>query len=204
MRVNTDLVLKTMAYDRHNRISKQQECQYATVADFDRVFNEQRNELSWLCLRLTANPAKAEKVLLTAREACGKAKYIFREWAHSWAKRSILQIAIRQVKPVPSIANAPLATNSLGVDRFPSDGETNCELDALWALTNFERFVFVMSVLERYSEYECALLLGSSRREVEQARRAALGQLTARIAVLTRIRCQNVAETNLQLNELSL
>ena len=46
------------------------------------------------------------------------------------------------------------------------------------ALEDFERFVFVMAVVERYSEHECALLLGCARRYIEQARTQALAQLT--------------------------
>lgn len=42
------------------------------------------------------------------------------------------------------------------------------------ALPVFERFVFVMSVLERYSEQDCALLLEATRGEVVEARSRAL------------------------------
>ena len=55
--------------------------------------------------------------------------------------------------------------------------ETHVELGALLELKDFERFVVVMAVLERYSEHECALLLGCSRRQIEQARIRALAQL---------------------------
>ena len=41
----------------------------------------------------------------------------------------------------------------------------------------FERFVFVMSVLEGHSEQECAILLGCSRRDVTIARVLALARL---------------------------
>jgi hypothetical protein len=47
------------------------------------------------------------------------------------------------------------------------------------ALPSFERFVFVMSVLERYSEQECSLLLGCTRAEVIDARSRALRELGA-------------------------
>lgn len=41
---------------------------------------------------------------------------------------------------------------------------------------DFERFVFVLCVLERYREHECALLLGCSDSEVREARAQAIGQ----------------------------
>jgi hypothetical protein len=43
-------------------------------------------------------------------------------------------------------------------------------------LAPFERFVFVMLVLENYSEHECSVLLGCSRRDVIAARIRALQQ----------------------------
>ena len=47
-----------------------------------------------------------------------------------------------------------------------------------WAEKNgFERFVFVMSVLEHYSEHECALLLACSPREVRAAQGRAFSKL---------------------------
>ena len=45
------------------------------------------------------------------------------------------------------------------------------------ALEPFERFVFVMSVLERYSDKECALLLGCLALDVRQARANGLEKL---------------------------
>ena len=41
-------------------------------------------------------------------------------------------------------------------------------------LADFERFVFVLCVLERYREHECALLLGCSASEVREARTYAI------------------------------
>src|SRR5262249_61353212 len=51
------------------------------------------------------------------------------------------------------------------------------ELAAALVLEPFDRFVFVMSVLEGYSHHECAILLGTTRREVLEARTRALEQL---------------------------
>jgi DNA-directed RNA polymerase specialized sigma24 family protein len=45
------------------------------------------------------------------------------------------------------------------------------------ALEDFERFVFVMSVLEHYSEHECALLLEWSVSEIQKASTGALEKL---------------------------
>jgi hypothetical protein len=52
-------------------------------------------------------------------------------------------------------------------------------MDAVLALEPFERFVYVLTVLERYSEHECSVLLGCARRDVIAARVRALQQLGA-------------------------
>jgi DNA-directed RNA polymerase specialized sigma24 family protein len=44
-------------------------------------------------------------------------------------------------------------------------------------LADFDRFVFVMSVLEHYSEHDCALLLGCPPREIREGRTRALKEL---------------------------
>jgi len=41
-------------------------------------------------------------------------------------------------------------------------------------LADFERFVFIMSDLEHYSEHDCALLLGCSVKEIREGRTRAL------------------------------
>jgi DNA-directed RNA polymerase specialized sigma24 family protein len=55
--------------------------------------------------------------------------------------------------------------------------EEQAEIAAVLELSPFERFVFVMSVLEHYSEHECSILLGCSRRDVIAARTRALQQV---------------------------
>ena len=53
------------------------------------------------------------------------------------------------------------------------------ELYRVLALENFERFVFVISVLERYSDQECALLLGCSIQDIRETRVRALEHIAA-------------------------
>ena len=64
---------------------------------------------------------------------------------------------------------------------FDSDGTTlaveQVETAAVVQLEPFERFVYVMSALERYSDLDCSLLLDCARRDVIAARIRALQQL---------------------------
>jgi hypothetical protein len=41
---------------------------------------------------------------------------------------------------------------------------------SILSLNDFERFVYVLSVLERFSDQECTVLLGISREEVQETR----------------------------------
>jgi hypothetical protein len=50
------------------------------------------------------------------------------------------------------------------------------ETGAVLRLEPFERFVYVMSVLERYSDLDCSVLLGCARRDVIAARIRGLQQ----------------------------
>ena len=51
------------------------------------------------------------------------------------------------------------------------------ETAAVLQLEPFERFVYVMSVLERYSDLDCSVLLGCARQDVIAARMSGLQQL---------------------------
>ena len=51
------------------------------------------------------------------------------------------------------------------------------EIMAVLELRPFDRFVFVMSVLEGYSDHDCSILLGCSRQDVLAAKTRALQQI---------------------------
>jgi hypothetical protein len=51
------------------------------------------------------------------------------------------------------------------------------EIAAVLALEPFERFVYVMTVLERYPDQDCSVLLGCARRDVLATRIRALQQI---------------------------
>ncbi len=166
-----------MTCPRKKRFGKQRANEYATVENFRGVFADGLNDLYQLSFMLTGDHEKAQQCLVTAQEDCGKANRVFKEWACSWARRTIIQHAIRQLKPRSSIARLSSFTALPCTGEFPSGGEPHFERDAVLALDDLERFVFVMSVLECYSDHECALLLGCPHRQVERMRSQAFAQL---------------------------
>jgi hypothetical protein len=151
---------------------------YASHEDFHTIFNEDLKELYQLSFLLTRDPAKAERCLVSGLEDCATGNPVFREWARSWAKRTIVQNAIRELKPRVSQSTSPLpGTVVPDIDKLSSGPDGYFEMHDVLRLEDFERFVFVMSVLEHYSEHDCALLLGSSARDIREARTRVLKKL---------------------------
>jgi len=151
---------------------------YASYDDFHTIFNEDLKELYQLSFLLTRDPTKAERCFVSGLEDCVSGNRVFREWARSWAKRTIVQNAIRELKPRPSQSNSLLlGTIFSDVDQYSRGLRGYFEIDAVLQLADFDRFVFVMSVLEHHSEHDCALLLGCSTRDIREGRTRALKEL---------------------------
>lgn len=151
----------------------------ATTADFCRTFHDKMWEFYRLSLLLTRDPARAECCFAAAMQDCMCASYVFKDWTESWARRAIALRAIREVSPRPT----PCVTDfgHIPTDRFyQACGIASAQLRAVLALQDFERFVVVMSVLERHSDRDCALLLGCSLIKVRETRSSALVQLANR------------------------
>jgi DNA-directed RNA polymerase specialized sigma24 family protein len=163
-----------MTEQAHSAMRGNGETRYATCQHFLKIFDEDMQELYQLSFLLTGDHQKGEKCFVAGMEACAEENRVFREWARTWAKRVIVQNAIRELQPRPnhsdSFAQLPTAfSHKKGpIERF--------DVDAVLRLADFERFVFVLCVLERYREHECALLLGCSDSEVREARTRAIGQ----------------------------
>jgi DNA-directed RNA polymerase specialized sigma24 family protein len=162
----------------HIQVREERANRHASREDFHTIFSEHLTELYQLSFLLTRDPARAERCLVSGLEDCVTGNRAFREWVCSWAKRTIVQNAIRELKPRPIHSNSPLSETI-----FPDIGQLSTgpgrhfAIDSVLGLEDFERFVFVLSVLEHYSERDCGLLLGCSAREVREARSRALEEL---------------------------
>jgi DNA-directed RNA polymerase specialized sigma24 family protein len=167
-----------MTKETANQIREREADLYASHGDFRTIFSEDLKELFQLSFLLTRDPEKAERCLVSGLEDCVSGNRVFREWARSWAKRTIIQNAIRELKPRPNQSNSPPPGAIFpDIGRLSNGPSGRVELHAVLRLEDFERFVFVMSVLEHYSERDCVLLLGCSGREVREARARAVKEL---------------------------
>lgn len=154
--------------------NRSQPTPYASGDDFRRIFDEDMNGLYLLSFLLTGDHEKAEQCFVSGLEDAVEGNPVFKEWARSWARRTIIQNAIRVINPRPVEGRG--RPNCASVDSSDKNlpAEQHVEIAAVLGLEPFERFVYVMTVLERYSDHECSILLGCARRHLVAARPRAL------------------------------
>jgi hypothetical protein len=158
----------------HTQIADGGVTQYAAAADFSEVFTEEMHSLYLLSFLLTADKDKAEQCFIGALGECLEGMDAFMEWARLWARRAIIRQAIRMIKPAPEDTDlSPLVS----VNKTAAVSPSNNLLAAIVSLSAFERFVFVMSILERLSDGDCLTHLRCSRRELDLSRELAVRYL---------------------------
>jgi len=146
---------------------------YETRADFCKVFENEMKSLYLLAFLLTANHQDAEQCFVSTVNGGFEEQAVFKGWSRSWIKRSLIKHAIQIAFPASGRDAKKRDLWSVGQYGVPRDGE----IDAVTRLAPLERFVFVMLNLERYSAWECSLLLRCSMKQVVQARMHALREL---------------------------
>ncbi|MCU1304605.1 MAG: hypothetical protein JWQ87_4889 [Candidatus Sulfotelmatobacter sp.] len=146
---------------------------YASSGDFHQIFYEDTDSLYRLSYLLTADHEKAQQCVVSGLEDSVKGNPVFKEWARSWARRAIIQKAVRMINPRPTEEDDASGFNSGSKTPAVEQADTSAILE----LEPFERFVYVMSILEHYSDHDCSVLLGCARRNVIAARIHALQQI---------------------------
>ena len=148
---------------------------YATAEDFRELFTEGRNGLYMLSFLLTANHEKAEQCFVAGLDDCVDGNVVFQEWAGMWARRVIVRNAIRIITPHKGqLQPAEIAYQPAGKRSVLEMPVHDVPFANVLRLNDFERFVYVLSVLERFSDQECAVLLGISWKEVRETRAIAV------------------------------
>lgn len=151
---------------------KQQPSTYATTTDFCRVFELDMNRLYCLSFLLTGDELVAERCFISALQMAQEGTPVFKNWAEAWARRMIILDAIRAFHP------RLISDTSESFGQLTGDCATDrTAIAEIVKLPVFERFAFVMSVLEGYSDHECSLHLGCTRVTVAAARVRALERI---------------------------
>lgn len=86
-----------------NKTAKQSP--YATDEDFGRIFSGNLDELCQLAFLLSAGHDKAEHAFVTGIEESVKSNHVFKQWAHSWAKRAVIKnvsVSYNRSRPSPN------------------------------------------------------------------------------------------------------
>ena len=134
------------------------------------ILTEEMHGLYLFSFLLTADNDMAEQCYVCGLGECVEGISVFMDWARSWTRGAVLKHAIRMIKPAPEHTDY---VSFISLKRPATPAENN-PVAAILSLDAFERFVFVMSILEGQSDAECAILLRCSRRDVMMARVLAL------------------------------
>ncbi len=148
--------------------------EYATHSDFRTIFIEHVQRLYLLALLLTGDHPTAERCFVAAFALCAEGSCVFKDWATSWSSRSVIKNAIRMTSPAPALESRPDLIRNHNELNFVSSSL----LKSLQELPPFDRFVFVISVLERYSDRECSALLSCAVTDILPTRIRAMQQLS--------------------------
>ena len=168
-----------MTGQAHNQISVSGDSRYATREDFLQIFDEDLSDLYQLSFLLTGNHQKGEMCFVSGIAQCTKENRVFREWARAWARRVIAKNAIRELRPRRKDSRSFSVPTVFSHNQQSGYPVGHFDVDSVLGLADFERFVFVLCVLEHYREHECALLLGCPASEVRDARTRAMAELAS-------------------------
>jgi hypothetical protein len=155
-------------------------CEYAREQEFVNVFECERVGLQRLALLLTANSVTAKRCLNRAFRDCIASSSVSKEWVLSWTRRMVIRNAISLLigNGNRSFVNKNGHADNEPIAFVPDDSQSAVATpESILNLPEFERFVFVICVLERYSIHDCALLLGKAPRDVKEVRRRVGDQL---------------------------
>jgi hypothetical protein len=162
-----------MSYRDAHPIGATSKSEWATSDDFRRLFIDDMNNLYLLSFLLTANHEEAERCFVAGLADCVDGNPIFKEWASAWARGVIVRNAIRIIDPHvgPARLAGSAPANEGNIRWTPLQ---DVPFASVLALEDFERFVYVLSILERYPDQTCAVLLGTSIEDILETRNRAL------------------------------
>ncbi len=143
--------------------------EYVVTSECADDFIDKMNCLYLLSFLVTADRQLAETCFSDALQEYMEAQGGFMEWAKQEGRRAIIRNAVQAMRPAPkqayswSFHTTPRSLVSAAHQPFA----------AITSLSAFERFVFVMSVIEGFSEEDCAALLNCSLQDVAIGRELA-------------------------------
>jgi DNA-directed RNA polymerase specialized sigma24 family protein len=147
--------------------------QIGDSVDFCRLFSTDIDSLYSLALLLTGRHESAEDCLLGALESCLTGRPVPEGSVRSWIRWGVMRQAATVVSSMQDVAPG------LPPHALDSTSTENTVMLAIAELPAFERFAFVVTVLEKCSIKECARLLRCKLQDVIQSRVTAMQTLSA-------------------------
>jgi hypothetical protein len=153
--------------------------EWATAEEVQKHFTAAMNDLFCLAFLLTAHAGRAEECVIRSIRECMKSTQILREGLPAWIRNSVIRNGIAMVNEANLDLHQKKDEGSIPVIPFSSHASAGtADYSAgILELSSFERLVYVICVLERYSSRHCGLLLRKSREEVREARIRALAYI---------------------------
>jgi hypothetical protein len=154
----------------------------ATADDFQHLFASDMPDLFRLAYLLTADAEKAEHCLILTIRECMASGSVYKWWLPVWTRNVLIRNAIRIVtggaaRPLRKIPHDRMLTAIRRSQQGAIDASD--EPAAVFQLSDFDRLVYVIHIIEQYPIRDCVTLLGRSRQEVRDALNRALAYVDA-------------------------
>jgi len=156
--------------------------EYASTDDFQELLATEIGDMFRLALLLTGDANKAEHCLILTMHENLANRYVFKSWLPVWIRNALIQNAIRvvmgdRVCPVrkTTLGRAPSMIQTSARDALSDSNESA----GILHLSDLDRLVYVICVLEHYPTRDCAAFLCRPRQEIRDALNRAEQQVAA-------------------------
>jgi DNA-directed RNA polymerase specialized sigma24 family protein len=151
--------------------------------------NEYASDLYWLAFLLTGHREISIEATVEALELRDTANPFFSAWMHGWSRKVVVAKALGAIREELAASAGRVDTKRCLRHRSPrqesslSPGTTKVQLErALLAIDVFPRCAVLLSVFEKLSIDDTAVLLNSDPDRVEAARSCGLQELAGNLA----------------------
>ena len=156
--------------------------EFATADDFQHLFATDMPDLFRLAYLLTGDAEEAEHCLILTMHECMASGSVYKWWLPVWTRNVLIRNGIRIVTGSPAypLRKIPHDRMLTAIRRSQQSAIDASGVPAgVFQLSDFDRLVYVIRVIEKYPIRDCVRLLGRSRQEVRDALTRALAYVDA-------------------------
>ncbi len=156
--------------------------EFATADDFQHLFASDMPDLFRLAYLLTGDAEKAEHCLILTIRECMAGGSVYKWWLPVLTRNVLIRNAIRIVtgSPARPLRKIPHDRMLTAIRRSQQSAiDASDEPAGVLQLSDFDRLVYVIHLIEQYPIRDCVTLLGRSRQEIRDALTRALAYVDA-------------------------